>query len=120
MKRRRFLAAVAALIFTAAAAGEGAAHAFLERASPAVGGAVSAPSEIRLWFTEPIEPRFSRMQLANAAGQRIATSPPAVVDGNQLVLRVPRLGPGIYRVSWKIVSVDTHKTEGAFTFEVIR
>jgi methionine-rich copper-binding protein CopC len=120
MKRRRFLSATAALIFAAAAVGESVAHAFLERANPPVGGTVSAPAEIRLWFSEPLEPRFLRMQLANAAGQRIATGQAAIVGGNQLVVRVPRLGPGIYRVSWKIVSVDTHKTEGSFTFEVIR
>lgn len=115
---RRLLASAATLIIAAAAAGESGAHAFLERASPAVGSTVAAPSEIRLWFTESIEPRFSRMQLANASGQRIATAAAAVVGGSQLVLRVPRLRPGRYRVTWKVISVDTHQTEGSFTFEV--
>jgi methionine-rich copper-binding protein CopC len=28
------------------------------------------------------------------------------------------LRPGTYRVSWHAVSIDTHRTEGAFTFTV--
>lgn len=35
-----------------------------------------------------------------------------------LVLAVARLGPGRYRVTWHVVSVDTHPTEGVFDFEV--
>jgi methionine-rich copper-binding protein CopC len=35
-------------------------------------------------------------------------------------MRVPLRGirPGTYRVSWRVLSVDTHTTEGAFTFRV--
>jgi hypothetical protein len=28
------------------------------------------------------------------------------------------LTPGTYRVSWRVVSVDTHPTEGNFTFTI--
>jgi methionine-rich copper-binding protein CopC len=28
------------------------------------------------------------------------------------------LAPGTYRVAWHVVSVDTHRTEGAYTFAV--
>jgi copper resistance protein C len=28
------------------------------------------------------------------------------------------LSPGTYRVRWHALSVDTHKTEGSFTFRV--
>jgi methionine-rich copper-binding protein CopC len=31
---------------------------------------------------------------------------------------VPKLAAGRYRVAWRAVSVDTHVTEGDFTFEV--
>ena len=33
-------------------------------------------------------------------------------------LDLDRLPPGTYLVSWHVVSVDTHPTEGTFTFEV--
>src|SRR5207237_2211117 len=77
------------------------AHAFLSQAVPPVGGAVSgSPPEIRITFTEAIEPAFSRIELTTADGQPIRAGP-AVVDprnSTQLVLTLPRLGPGRYRV----------------------
>ena len=36
------------------------AHAFLDHASPLVGSTVqTAPSEVRMWFTQQLEPNFS-------------------------------------------------------------
>jgi methionine-rich copper-binding protein CopC len=97
------------------------AHAFLDRAIPPVGGTVSvSPAEIRLFFSEAIEPRFSVIALASAGGRSIETGPAVVdaTDHTQLVLAVPLLTPGRYKVSWHIVSIDTHPTEGNFTFEI--
>jgi len=40
-------------------------------------------------------------------------------DSTRLVAAVPSaLAPGVYKVSWRVVSVDTHSTEGDYTFEV--
>ena len=36
----------------------------------------------------------------------------------QLRVSLPALLPGIYRVIWRVLSVDSHTTEGDFTFEV--
>src|SRR5438309_1813180 len=48
------------------------AHASLERANPPVGSVVShAPSEVRLWFSENLEPRFSHAEVTTAAGAKI-------------------------------------------------
>jgi methionine-rich copper-binding protein CopC len=33
---------------------------------------------------------------------------------------VKTLPPGTYHVSWRVLSVDTHTTEGAFSFTVGR
>jgi len=33
-------------------------------------------------------------------------------------MAVPPLAPGRYRVKWHVLSVDTHVTEGDFTFTV--
>ena len=96
------------------------AHAFLDHAVPPVGGAVpTPPKEIRLTFSEGVEPRFSGIELTTSDGRAIATAAirdPA--DDKQLVLAVPNLAPGRYRVNWHVVSVDTHRTEGEFTFTV--
>jgi copper resistance protein C len=92
------------------------AHAMLERASPPVGGSVTgSPGEVRLWFSEAIERRFSGAEVTGPSGR---VGGRASISGNQLVIGLPRLAPGTYRVNWHVISVDTHKTEGSFTFEV--
>jgi copper resistance protein C len=99
----------------------GLAHAFLNQAAPPVGGMVRAsPKEIRLTFSEGIEPRFSGIDLATDDGRTIATGQATVDPGNdkQLVLPLPPLAPGRYRVRWHVVSVDTHRTEGEYSFTV--
>jgi methionine-rich copper-binding protein CopC len=109
------LVAMVAVIMTADA------HAFLDQAAPPVGGVVPvSPKEIRVTFSEAVEPRFSGIEVAATDGRRIATGPVAAVPGEnrQLVLVVPPLAPGRYRVSWHVVSVDSHRTEGEYTFTV--
>jgi copper resistance protein C len=94
------------------------AHAFLERAEPRVGNKVaSAPREVTLWFTEKLEPAFSRVTVTNPTGQRIDTGK-ARVSGNQISVSLKPAGPGTYHVNWHALSVDTHTTEGSFTFQV--
>ena len=96
-------------------------HAFLDAAAPLVGGTISGPpKEIRLTFTEAIEPRFSGIDLTTGDGRSITTGAAAVDPGNdkQLVLALPPLSPGRYRVRWHVVSVDTHRTEGEYGFTI--
>jgi methionine-rich copper-binding protein CopC len=33
-------------------------------------------------------------------------------------IRLKQLSAGTYRVRWHVLSVDTHTTEGSFTFQV--
>ena len=97
------------------------AHAFLNQAFPPVGGTVpTSPREIRLTFSEGVEPRFSGIEIAASDGRAVAIGPAArdPADNKQLVVALPPLAPGRYRVSWHVVSVDTHRTEGEYTFTV--
>jgi|SRR6185312_2629908 len=96
------------------------AHAFLDRAIPAVGSEVpNAPPAVTITFTEPVEPRFSKIEVRDAAGKRVdAGDVHAQKDGRQLVVGLRKLPPGKYTVIWHVTSVDTHKTEGKFMFTV--
>jgi methionine-rich copper-binding protein CopC len=103
-----------------AATGAGA-HAFLDRAEPRVGGHVrTPPSQVTLWFTERLEPAYSRVKVVNEAGQQVDKGDVSIDPADPRVLRVslPPLGAGPYRVIWRVLSVDTHVTEGDFTFRV--
>ena len=93
-------------------------HAFLDHASPLVGSTVvAAPREVSLWFTQNLEPAFSGVEVSDAAGGRVDQGKPQI-SGNVMRVGVKALGPGSYRVRWHVLSVDTHKTEGSFSFSV--
>jgi methionine-rich copper-binding protein CopC len=96
------------------------AHAFLERASPPVGSEVSgSPPAITLTYSERVEPLFSSVQVTDAAGARVEQGKAATgEDGRILSVGLQPLPPGVYKVEWHVTSVDTHKTEGHFTFTV--
>ena len=98
-------------------------HALLERANPPVGNEVAvSPPELSITFTEDVEPLFSTIEVNGPNGSPMATGKPHVaLDSNRrLVLQLPRLVPGTYTVIWHVTSVDTHKTEGRYTFTVTR
>lgn len=97
------------------------AHAFLDRADPKVGSAVNgAPSEIKLWFTQDVEPAFSSIEVRNADGTEVDKKDVHLDEKNKslLIVSVPQLPSGTYTVFWRVVSVDTHKTQGHFEFTI--
>jgi methionine-rich copper-binding protein CopC len=96
------------------------AHALLESASPPVGGTVAPPSEIRITFSEGVEPKFSGLTISGPSGA-VPVGKAAVAPGDDkvLIVKVGRtLAPGTYTVKWRAVSVDTHHTQGDFDFTV--
>jgi len=100
------------------ATGEASAHALLDHAEPRVGNKVAtAPREVTLWFTQRLEPAFSTITVTNSAGQRVDTGKTRV-SGNQMSVSLRPGGTGTYRVTWRVLSVDTHTTDGSFTFQV--
>jgi hypothetical protein len=106
------------------ATGPGArAHAFLDHASPPVGSTVGSPPVVlSLSFTQELEPAFSNVSVTNEAGQRVDLGNVQVPPGAPAELRVGLrpLPPGTYTVNWRVVSVDTHPTEGRFQFTIGR
>ena len=97
------------------------AHAHYRSSTPADGGTVAAsPPELAITYTEGVEPRFSTIEVQDAAGKRVdkndAHTSPA--DNKVLAVGLPALPPGTYTVIWHVTAVDTHKTEGKFGFTV--
>ena len=118
---RRLLVGLAAACL-ALGAREAAAHAFLKTAAPAVGASVrEAPAQVVLDFTEGVEPGFSTITVQDAAGARVDTGAVHLGGGEaQLAIGLKPLPPGAYTVIWHATSVDTHKTEGRYSFTVGR
>jgi methionine-rich copper-binding protein CopC len=119
----RHIPAIIAFATAALVSGAALAHAFLDHALPAVGATVAqAPTEVTIWFTQRLEPAFAGCAVTNAAGERVDTGRVAVDPKDPQELHVPLkpLQPGDYKVSWHVVSVDTHRTTGDFSFTVGR
>jgi len=97
------------------------AHSFPSREVPAAGSTVHvAPTEISVWFTEAIEPAFSSLRVFDASGREVdrGNTTAGLADRRLLTVSLSAVPPGRYKVIWQVVSVDTHKTHGAFLFTV--
>jgi len=116
----RALAAAAVLALSSLLLGSIAAyaHAHLQRSEPRDGSTVMpAPHEVSLWFTEGLEPAFSAVEVRDAQGARVDEGA-AQISGATMHVGLKTLPPGTYKVYWRVLSVDTHKTDGTFSFRV--
>jgi methionine-rich copper-binding protein CopC len=113
--------AVAALLL--GGIGAALAHAQLRSTAPAAGSAVAtAPAEVVVNFSESLEPAFSSLVVRDGAGKRVDKSDSHLDPSSSTTMRVslPPLGQGVYTVSWRAVTADTHRVDGTFTFRVGR
>lgn len=97
------------------------AHAFLDHAAPSVGSTVRGPpAEVRIWFTQELELAFSTLRVVDQGGAQVDQGNKTVDPGDRTLLKVSLrpLAPGNYTVFWRALSVDTHTTEGSFSFSV--
>ncbi len=114
----RIIILLLALFATALHPDVASAHAHLDHALPAVGSTVTtAPPDLTLWFTQNLEPAFSTVQVTDANGAKVDDGA-AAISGNTMHIGLKPLNSGTYKVHWHAVSVDTHITEGDFTFTV--
>jgi methionine-rich copper-binding protein CopC len=97
------------------------AHSELRQAQPAPDTRhKSPPSEVKLTFTERLEPAYSTLRVVNAEGVEVDRRDAHVDPGDPLLLRASLrpLGPGAYTVTWRALSLDPHMSEGHFAFQV--
>jgi methionine-rich copper-binding protein CopC len=117
------LFAIALAIALAGAPPTAYAHAFLEHADPRVGSVIrSAPPVLTLTYTQGVEGPFCRVTVTGPPGFGGA-GPPRAVAGDPDTLTVDLKAPappGTYVVRWRVLSADTHVTEGDFSFQVKR
>jgi len=115
--RRLGLALAACALTTTTAAG----HAVLQRAEPRVESKLKrAPEEVKLYFTERLEPAYSAFRVLNDQGVQVDRRDSRVDRTNPALLRatLSPLRPGTYKVQWRVLSIDGDVTEGAFTFRI--
>jgi copper resistance protein C len=111
---------LALLLPTALAAAPAALHTHLTRSEPAGMSTVrTAPTEIRLWFSAPIQINVTTVRLTGPDGAAVEVAAPANGDGaNPPVVALVRgqLKPGRQQVTWRTMSRDGHAVSGTFAF----
>jgi len=123
MRLRRTGAAAFAVAFVALAAPASAfAHAALLRTMPSASVTLNKPpKELRLTYSEAVEPRFATVSVTDPQANQETTGRPArsETDPDTLVTQLkPDLPQGWYLVYWRVISADGHPVKGAFTFAV--
>ena len=79
-----------------------------------------APDEVRLYFTERLEPAYSSVRVLDDGDVQVDRRDSRVDRANPLLLRatLPPLAPGAYKVRWRVLSIDGDVTEGSFMFRI--
>ena len=119
MRRGAVVAAAAAAALAAPAAAW--AHAALLKTVPAASVTVNTPpKQLRLTYSEAVEPRFAHVSVTDANATQEASGPPqrSPQDADELVVPLKQLREGWYLVFWRAISADGHPVRGAFTFAV--
>ena len=100
------------------------AHPTLNSASPAADiTGTSSPAEIALEFSEDVIAKFSGLELKDEFGKTIAIGVVMADPKDRKRLIAPvlaPLNPGRYTVNRHIVSEDTHRIQGQYSFRIGR
>jgi len=100
------------------------AHAIVLESVPARDAVLDhSPDQVVLRFNSKIEKRLSRVTLAAGRGtpQPVAIltdGQPGDGEPDRIVVPLRPLGPGLYVLRYKVLSVDGHITEGLLKFTV--
>ena len=113
------VAVLSAAVFLLAPPTLASAHAVFVASFPASGSVLrSAPTEVRLRFSEAVQPFGGGVAVVGPSGQPVALGP-VRVDQAELVAPVKGpLEPGTYTVRWRVIADDTHPTRGQLVFSV--
>jgi len=91
------------LLFLFPSVGE--AQAILLRSDPAEGATLNtAPTEVRMWFTESLNATYSTARILNGSSQRVDQNNAHVFTDDQTEMDVnlpPNLPPAVYIVIWR-------------------
>jgi methionine-rich copper-binding protein CopC len=93
------------------------AHAHLTAAVPAEGSAVKAPQQVVLTFSEAA--RITSMTLQREGEEPHKLTPLPAEVAARITVPLPRLSPGKYTLSWRVVGDDGHIVPGALHFTVV-
>src|SRR3954451_18755011 len=121
--RFAFLAIPLALFLTLLLPGIASAHAILLRSDPAKDAVLNgAPQQVRMWFSEDLNPAFTTAAVVNAKNQPVDQKDAHVAAGDSKEMDISlkaNLPPSVYIVIYRTDSAeDGHILRGSFIFTV--
>lgn len=123
---KRFIAACAVIASVLVATGAQA-HPELTQTTPAANATTASPAKVELRFSERLVPEFSGADLFMVDMPGMKMDQPskeqatAALGSDGVTLTITPTKPlavGTYRVNYHVVSTDTHKMTGSFSFRV--
>jgi copper resistance protein C len=97
-------------------------HTKLLHSSPSANATLHAsPTAVTLWFTKAVQPKLTRVQIADAAGKWMPVDAPRAVDAGDTSVVAGLKGAlksGSYTVTWATTSRDSHMIKGTYRFRV--
>ncbi|HEX7735869.1 MAG TPA: copper resistance protein CopC [Ktedonobacteraceae bacterium] len=116
-----FLCAIGLTLLLPSLASALPAHAILLTSDPAKDAVLSkAPTQVKMWFSEDLNPALSTVQVINAERQRVDAKNPHVNAANSKEMDISlqaNLQPDVYIVVWRTDSADDgHVLLGSFIF----
>ena len=116
---KRVAAVVVALIALLGWASPALAHASLESSEPAAAAVLAgSPSAITLRFSEAVGLPEDAIRLFDEHGVGVPLGRATHAGSSSVTVALPTLADGLYVVTWRAVSADSHPVSGAFTFTV--
>ena len=112
---------IIAAIAIAAAATTAFAHAKLQKSEPENGSTVTtSPAALKLHYNEPVEAAMSSVKFVGSGDVAVQAGKPTLAEGDDktLVVPVPKLPAGDYRVEWSTMGHDGHHMKGEVRFTV--
>ncbi len=80
-----------------------------------------SPTAVTLWFTKAVQPKLTRVQLADGGGTAILLNAPQAMDAGDTAVVAGLKGSlptGSYTVTWATTSRDSHVIKGTYRFRV--
>ncbi len=97
------------------------AHARLVQEVPADGATLGkSPDRVELRFSEPVDAKFSPLEVRNSEGERVDKDDARVdpEDARVVLAGLEELTEGSYTVQWRVTSIDGHVVDGRYEFAV--
>jgi methionine-rich copper-binding protein CopC len=78
-----------------------------------------APKVVTIFLTEKIEDELSKLEVFDTDGNVVHKGKASCAENHKIIsILMQDVGPGAYTSKWEVVSVDGHKTNGEFSFQV--